>query len=138
MAKMQIFRCAGIESSGADDKGELAVADLIEVDGRRLRLLCPPEGITEIVNRLQGAADLAISRRAAASLAPSEYRAVLAPQLTDHHAEPSDDARSVVLTLITGKSKLPVTIPRADSPKVRETLERVEKEADEKKRSLTH
>ncbi len=132
------FRCTGIKIGGATDDGSLAFVELIEVSGQHMTVFCPPEGIMEITNRLQAAADLALSRRSSTKFVPGEFQAPLAPGLTDYKCEPSDDAKSLVLSLTTGTAKLFVSVPRGESPKLRAALEDAETAADEKKRRLTH
>ena len=138
MAKSLIFRCAGSDEAGATEDGSLAMVGLIEVSGQKMKLLCPPEGVWELVNRLQSAADLAITRRSATKHVLGEYQAELGVAVTEFKALPSDDANSIVLVLTAGKAKGAFVVPRSESPKLRAAIEAAEKEADTKKRMITN
>lgn len=51
------FKCTGAGFVGATWDGALAVVELIEVGGKRLNILVPPEGAEHLAERFKAAAE---------------------------------------------------------------------------------
>ncbi|SRR6266446_5820967 len=127
----RVFQCIGLDQVWATELGELALVELVELSGHRMTLAISPKGAKELIYRLLVAAELAETRKTT-SQGYDDLPDLPAPLITDHNVEVSSDPNILVLTLRLGS--IPYRYSVHSPSKIRESLEKAEKEAEEKRR----
>ena len=108
-----LFRCTGADRVAASMDGKLALVEIIEASGKTITVSFPPEAAPELANRFLAAAQIAEDRKRAGAMPETGDRvAPVAPLVTDHQVQVSDDANTLVLTLRTGTTPLQVQVSK--------------------------
>jgi hypothetical protein len=120
------FRCIDVDGLGASPDGQIAVVEIVEVNGQRLMIHFAPEYAQILANRFQAAADIAHSRMAAGPATEGQYKAPPAPVVTNLGIQLSDDTSTLVITFRIGSSEMSVRLSATWSAALRAQLETAE------------